>query len=264
MSDPPAPERAVLLDLDDVLVPWNTPGHWQWAWKPQGPKLGDRHVRSAIRRTLRSWDRRRWHGLVGSDPPTDVAARHHHLEETLTAIAGRRLPEDEMGAVLRRFDHPAGEIESFEDVRPALLRLESEKVPVGVVTDLPEEAARWALRRVGLSNLPLILHAGEPAASRLPARAGFRAACERLGTPASRTLYVGDLFWSDVRAAARAGLSAFLLDRFDRFSGVEAHRIASLAELPALRPLGPEPSGAPEGPEGPDDAEPADPAPKAP
>jgi putative hydrolase of the HAD superfamily len=238
------------LDLDDTLLPWNTSSHWQWAWRPQGPKLGERHVRSAIRRALRGWDRRRWRGLVGAEPPVDLPLRRAYLLETLHAIAGRRLPEAEATAVVDRFDRPAGEIENYDDVGPTLRRLGSDSIPVGIATELPEAAARWALRRTGLSAVALVAHGDDPPEDRLPTRTGFRAACEKLGVSPSETIFVGDLFWSDVRAAARAGLTAILLDRYDRFSGVEARRIASLHELPALRP-GPDPSEPAEPAEGP-------------
>ncbi|HTT26643.1 MAG TPA: HAD family hydrolase [Thermoplasmata archaeon] len=253
MSAPP-PTRALLIDLDDTLIPWNTVGHWQWAWKPQGPRLAERRVQAALRRTLRAWDRRRWHGLVGAEPPVDLALRRTHLFETLTAIAGHGLPEAEATAVVDRFDRPAGEIETFPDALPAVRRCAAEGVAVGVVSELPKEAARRALQRTGLGELRLVALGDDPAEARLPSKAGFRAACQALGFPAAQTVFVGDLFWSDVRAAARAGLTSVLLDRFDRFGGVEARRIETLPEVVDVHPG----SGGPE--PGPDEAgPPADP-----
>src|SRR4029077_10934372 len=119
---------------------------------------------------------------------------------------------------------------------PGLRRRADAGIAVGVVSSLPEPVARWALRRVGLTALTLLRHGDEPAELRLPSRAGFRAACESLGVPPAETVFVGDLFWSDVRAAARAGLPAVLWDRYDRFSGVEARRLTGLAALSDLRP----------------------------
>ncbi|MCI4366914.1 MAG: HAD hydrolase-like protein [Thermoplasmata archaeon] len=251
----PAPSRALLIDLDDTLLPWNTVPHWQWAWKPQGPKLAERRVRAAIHRTLRAWDRRRWHGLVGSAPPVDPALRRGHLFETLTAIAGHSLPDAESTAVVDRFDRPAGEIETFPDVLPALRRCAAEGIAVGVVTELPKEPARRALDRAGLAQVRLVAQGDDPIEARLPSKAGFRAACLAMEFPASQTVFVGDLFWSDVRAAARAGLTSVLLDRFDRFGSVEARRISTLPEVADVRPGSgtPEPAGDDPGP-GPDPA----------
>ncbi len=222
--------EAVLFDLDDVLVPFHTPAAWQWAWKPQGPLLGDRRVRSAVKRSLKAWDRRRWQGLTGKAPPADLAELRRQLADTLATLAGHPLPDAESEAVVRRFLRPAGEVERFADVRPALDRLTAAGVRSGVATPLPGEAARWLLRRTGLPEA-LLLVAGDPPGPVVPDRAAFRAGCERLGSAPARTAYVGDLFWSDVRAAHRAGLRAVLLDRRDAWPKVQAGRFTTLDAL---------------------------------
>ncbi len=239
MAEPGSAPSGVLLDLEDVLVPWNSVGHWQWAWRPQGPRLGERHVRSTLRKELRAWDRRRWRGLVGAEPPVDEAGRLAHVRATLQAIAGRSLPAAEADAVVARFDRPAGEIEQFDDVAPGLDRLRAAGRSIGVVTELPEVVARWALRRGGWSSLPLVRHGDDPAGERLPTKRAFRAACTAIGGEAATTVYVGDLFWSDVRAGSRAGLTAYLFDRYERFGGVEVRRVSSLTsavDLSVSRP----------------------------
>jgi FMN phosphatase YigB (HAD superfamily) len=221
------------LDLDDTLVPWQTVAHWQWAWRPLGPLLSERHTHAALRRGLHQWDRRRWQGLVGKAPHTDPEAYRTFLHETLTAIAGHPLPEGEASAVVTRFLKPAHEGESYPDALAALKRLEEEQVKVGVVADLPEETARLALRRSGLSDRLLLL-ADDAPDPRLPTSAGFRTALKVLGVKPSETLFVGDLFWSDVRAAGRAGLAAALIDREDQAEKVLATRVRTLTEIPAL------------------------------
>ncbi|MGP8078485.1 MAG: HAD family hydrolase [Thermoplasmata archaeon] len=231
---------AVLFDLDDVLVPFHTQLAWQWAWRPQGPPLGERRVQAALRRSLHAWDRRRWQGLTGRLPPADLAALQEHLTATLKAIAARGLPPEESAAVVRRILRPAGEIERFPDAALALGRLAARGVRCGIVTPLPAESAHWLLRRTGLPD-SLLLGAGDPGSPVVPDRQAFRAAAERLGSPPARTAYVGDLFWSDVRAAHRAGLSAFLLDRPDSFPHVAVGRMRSLGELEATIERGPAP-----------------------
>lgn len=231
---------AVLFDLDDVLLPFQTPRAWQWAWRPQGPALGERRVQAALKRSLHAWDRRRWQGVTGKLPPADLAALTEHLTQTLRTIAGRTLPPEEEAAVVRRFLRPAGEVERFPDVGPALDRLRALGVRFGAVTPLPLESARWLLKRGGLPEA-IVLGAGDPGAPVVPDRAAFRAAAERLGSPPARTAYVGDLFWSDVRAAHRAGFAAYLLDRHDTFPHVAVGRMRSLAELEATLARGPAP-----------------------
>jgi len=232
---------AVLFDLDDVLVPFQTPAAWQWAWRPQGPVLGDRRVKAAVRRSLKAWDRRRWQGLTGKAPPADLAAVRAHIADTLTAVAGHALPPAETEAVVRRFLHPAGEVERYPDVPTTLDRLRSAGVKFGVVTPLPADSARWLLHRCGLSE-GMILGTGDGPGPCVPDRAAYRAAAEGLGAPPDRVAYVGDLFWSDVRAAARASLAAVLLDRRDAWPKVLAGRLATLDLLESTLSAGGSPS----------------------
>ena len=220
----------VLFDLDDVLVPFHTAEVWQWAWRPQGPLLGERKVRAAVRRSLRAWDRRRWQGLTGKAPAADLPALREHLAATLWAIAGHALPVPETEAVVRRVLRPAGEIERYADVPTALERLRSKEVRAGVATPLPAESARWLLRRAGLAE-SLLLVAGDTGGPALPDRSAFRAVAVRLGVPVARLAFVGDLFWRDGRAAARAGLKAVLLDRHDVWPKVLSGRMTTLDAL---------------------------------
>jgi putative hydrolase of the HAD superfamily len=239
---------AVLFDLDDVLVPFETVAAWQWAWRPQGPVLGERKVRAAVRRSLRAWDKRRWSGLTGKAPPADLAALTQHLADTLAAIAGHPVPESE--AVVRRMLHPAGEVERYPDVAGALARLAAADVRVGALTPLPDASARWLLKRATLPE-SLLVGAGDGPGPVAPAREAFRAAADRLGAPPERVAFVGDLFWSDVRAAVRAGLPAVLLDRHDAWPDVQVGRIVALDGLEAVLAQGdapPEPPAADAGP----------------
>ncbi|MCI4361436.1 MAG: HAD family hydrolase [Thermoplasmata archaeon] len=252
MSENPAPvTKGVVLDLDDTLVPWQTIPHWQWAWKPRGPVLSERHARAAIRRQQHLWDRRRWQGLVGRAPPSDVAAYRIFLAETLSAIAGHALPDAETHAVVERFLKPAHEQESYPDAYPAVRAIEERKLKVAVITELPAENAKYALRRAGLPDALLLL-AGDAPMPRPPSVAGFREIARRLEAKPSELWFVGDLFWSDVRAAARAGLTSVLLDRADAADQVLETRIRSLAQLPALldAPRAP-PASSPTGPDEP-------------
>ncbi len=240
---------AVLFDLDDVLVPFRTPASWQWAWRPQGPILGERRVRAAVRRSVKAWDHRRWLGLTRKEPPADVEALRQHLASTLAAIAGHSLPPEETEAVVRRILHPAGEVETFPDVAPALKRLGRAGIRLGVATELPRDAAVWLLHRTGHPEALLCTPADAGAPS-LPEKASFRAAVEHLGSTVDRTVFVGDLYWSDVRAASRAGLPSILLDRHDVWPKVQHGRLTSLETLEATLARGPAPPGSAETAEG--------------
>ena len=237
--------RAVLWDYDDTLVPVHTFERWQWAWKPQGPVLNERHVRASIREGMRRWDRRRWQGLVGDLPPADLAAYHDALRDMLYAIAGRPLPEAETEAVLARFPRFPGPIEPFADVGPCLDALRGRGLQAAVMVGPMNFRPREILGELRLlDRLPHIFGEGS-SDPHVPAAAAFEAACSMLEVAPSETVYVGDLFWSDVRAAARAGLKGVLLDRHDWWTRVESIRIRSLTELPdRLVSLEASPSGA--------------------
>ncbi|MGD0249471.1 MAG: HAD family hydrolase [Thermoplasmata archaeon] len=235
--------EAVLFDLDDVLVPFHTTTMWQWAWHPLGPVLGERRVHAAVRRSLKAWDRRRWQGLTGKQPPADLAALRQHLAHTLSEVAGHSLPPEETEAVVRRMLRPAGQVERYPDVSGLLERLRANSIRVGVVTPLPVDSARWLLHRGGYPE-SLLLASGDPPGPPVPDRAAFRSAAEKLGVPVARTAFVGDLFWSDVRAAARADLAALLLDRYDAWPKVAAGRLTSLDAFESTLATGDAPGGA--------------------
>lgn len=234
MASPPvAALRAVVFDLDDTLVPWQTIAHWQWAWRPRGPVLSERHALAALHRSLHAWDRRRWDGVVGEAPPAGSADHRAHLVSTLHAIAGHALPGAETEAVVARFLRPMGEVEAYPDARPCVDRLTSAGLRIGVVTTLPVESAQHALKRAGLADLPLLVH-GESTPPLPPTADGLRALAKALGVRPKEALVVGDLFWSDIRAAARVGFHTVLLDRRDWSPRVLAQRLRTLEGVPAL------------------------------
>jgi putative hydrolase of the HAD superfamily len=237
--------RAVLWDFDDTLIPVHTLERWQWAWKPQGPRLNERHVRASIREGLRRWDRRRWQGLVGELPPADDATYHDALRDMLFAIAGRALPDAETTAVLARFPKYPGPIEPYSDVRPCLTAIQAQGLKVAVLVGHTGSRARELITQLRMLDLiPNIFGEGVEDL-RPPAAEAFNTTCSKLEIAPTEAAFVGDLFWSDVRAAGRAGLRGVLLDRNDWWSRVESTRIRSLSELPyvlsAARPE--EPAG---------------------
>lgn len=226
--------RAILWDFDDTLVPIHTLERWQWAWKPQGPRLNERHARSSIREGLRRWDRRRWQGLVGDAPAADAAAYREALRDMLFAIADRPLPEAETEAVLARFPKYPGPVGSFPDLRPCLDSLRAAGIRMGVLLGTPFPRARELLGQLRLTDILTEVFGDGAQEPQAPAAAAFRAACDRLGAAPSETAFVGDLFWSDSRAASRAGLRGILVDRNDWWARLESVKVRSLAEVPDL------------------------------
>jgi FMN phosphatase YigB (HAD superfamily) len=223
--------RAVLFLLEDTLVPDQTLERWQWSWRPQGPAISERHLRAAVKRGLHQWDRRRWEALTGAAPLVDFSAYREFLRGTLIEIAGRTLPDAETQAVVDRFPR-APVAAPFPEVGAMLGELKRQGLTLAAISERPGPAGAETLKRSGL--LPMIdrFCGATNEALWLPAKDAYRAAVKELGLKPAEVAFVGRLYWSDVRAAARAGLPAVLLDRADWWPRVIERRIVSLADLP--------------------------------
>lgn len=252
--------RAILFLVEDTLVPDQTLERWQWSWKPQGPAIPERHLRAAVKRALHRWDRRRWDGLTGAAPPVDAAAYREHLRDTLLEIAGHPLPEPEREAVVDRFLR-APVAAPFPEVPAALAAVRARGLVVAALSERPGPQVTETLHRAGLSPAIDRVVATSGEAVWLPAKAAFRAATSELGLRPSEVAFVGRLYWSDIRAAARAGLPALLLDRPEWWPRVAERRMRSLAEWPAALETGPATGPVPPAPEDAGGPEPSPPSP---
>ncbi|MCA9848010.1 MAG: HAD family hydrolase, partial [Dehalococcoidia bacterium] len=68
----------------------------------------------------------------------------------------------------------------------------------------------------------------------------FQLALERAGAEASRSIVIGDRLDNDVEPAVAAGITAVLLDRFEKVDGVPvpaASVVRSLTEFPPMLEL---------------------------
>jgi FMN phosphatase YigB (HAD superfamily) len=240
----------VVFVLEDVLVPDQSLERWQWAWRPQGPVLPERTVRAALRRSLHAWDRRRWEGLTGAQPPADLVAYRQFLRSTLTEIAGRRLPDAETEAVVDRFVRAPIPRLPAADVLPALTSVRALGHRTVALAEFPGPATEELLRRAGLRGLIDHVAGTTPDAPAPPSREAFRAAVEGAGAKPAEAALVGRLYWSDVRAAQRAGLTGYLLDRNDWYSRVDERRLRSLSEFPRAVGASSSPSPTPAVPAG--------------
>ncbi|MDF9717122.1 HAD family hydrolase [Nocardioides sp. ChNu-153] len=124
---------------------------------------------------------------------------------------------------------------AFADARRALERAHAAGLAVGVLTNGDLRRQRSKVERVGLAPVLDALDAPVLASSALraakPDARAYAAACAHLGTPVGATLMVGDSLANDVRGAARAGLRAVLLDRYDEHPTAGVRRVRSLDAL---------------------------------
>src|SRR5262249_37093118 len=113
---------------------------------------------------------------------------------------------------------------------PALAALRARGFRVGVVSNADGRVAAL-LEAAGLApHLETIVDSHHEGVEK-PDPEIFRRALARLGVPAERTAYVGDIFAIDVLGARAAGLAAILIDETGGYADADCPRIAALADL---------------------------------
>jgi putative hydrolase of the HAD superfamily len=121
----------------------------------------------------------------------------------------------------------------FDDVDPALARLDAEGILLGVISNF-EDWLEILLERLDVTKyFPIRVISGVEGIEK-PDPAIFRIALERAGIDAADAVYVGDNPHFDVEPAAAIGMFPVLIDRRNRHPQAPGARIDSMAELPAL------------------------------
>ena len=155
----------------------------------------------------RGWWRRlleRFCELLGAPPPTPFAAA-----ELFERFAG------------------ADAWEIYPEVEGVLAELRLQGLTLGLISNWDDRLPRL-LASLGLScRFDVVVYSQEVGVEK-PHQRIFTAALERLDTPATRVLHVGDRARQDVEGGRAVGMHALLLDR----QGT-AGDLSDLAELPA-------------------------------
>jgi len=119
----------------------------------------------------------------------------------------------------------------FPDVRPALDRLRSAGLRLGLVSNF-EQWLDLLLERLGVTAyFETRVISGAEGIEKPDARI-FRLALDRTGMEASESVYVGDNPVFDTQPAEAIGMLGVLLDRRDRYPQHAGIRITTLDELP--------------------------------
>ena len=136
--------------------------------------------------------------------------------------------------VFRRLQQIPYGLAPFDDVVPAMERLKSKGLALGLISNIDRDGAELA-ESLGLaSHLDLTVTSAEVGAEK-PDPKIFRAALAKARVEAHEAVHVGDQPTSDVDGARGAGISSVLLDRDGNHEGFSAcPRIESLEELPGL------------------------------
>jgi putative hydrolase of the HAD superfamily len=166
-------------------------------------------------------------GIAGSD-----AQRFRSYFETLLRAAG--LAESLVGGLVRELEASHGEdnlwcvpvdgaLETLRDLRARGLR-------TAVVSNADGRLQRL-LEATGLApHIDLALDSQLEGVEK-PDPAIFQRALERLGVPAERTVYVGDIYSIDAVGARAAGMAAVILDSTGAYDGFDCLTIGRLEQV---------------------------------
>jgi putative hydrolase of the HAD superfamily len=125
---------------------------------------------------------------------------------------------------------------AFDDAAPALRRVASAGLHIGVLTNGNQDQQTAKLRATGLLALcgPVFASSELPAAK--PDPRAYLEACRRLHLAPAQVLMVGDNYEVDVAAAQAAGLQAIHLDRSSAGPSTGGDALGSLHDLLADYP----------------------------
>ncbi|GAA4766968.1 HAD family hydrolase [Microbacterium gilvum] len=215
--------RAVVFDLDDTLLDEATA------------------IRSAVSKWRTAIDRE---GSGSADDWAQIAGRYYqrYLDGGLTYREhGRSRVQEFLGGGVSDVEAEElfetylnayqGSWRLFDDALPALRRARAAGLAVGVLTN-GDAVQQWLkMVSLGISNEVDGFLASSDIGVAKPHPSAFRAIMERLGCDPHEALMVGDHPVNDVAGATGAGLSAILIDRFDKHREAEYARASSLSEI---------------------------------
>lgn len=198
--------RAVLFDLDDTLWPIvpviKRAEKLLYEWlKLHAPPV-------AQRVTIESMRERRQQ-LMATDPVYQLDLRLLRRAVLFEAFAETGLDVRLVDEAMDVFSTARNEVTPFDDVRPALERLQG-RIILGSVSNGVAD-----LRAIGMAHFFQVSVAAHHIGFAKPDAAIFHAACTALGVTPDEALYVGDDPLLDVEGAQKAGLRAAWINRLE-------------------------------------------------
>lgn len=222
----PASVRAILLDIDGVLVDHRSAADaasWQWARALPGWELGPQETAERWEALDRKHFTRYQHGELDFDEQLRARIRDF-------VPGGADISDAEADARMAAYRSIYRSLwRAYDDVPDFLARLRAWQGPdaggnraradtgrtraVAYLTNGDEAQQRDKLDAVGalVEGWPVL--ASKQLGAAKPDPAVFRAACARLGAAEPQTLMIGDEAWSDIDGATGAGLVCVHLRR---------------------------------------------------
>lgn len=117
-----------------------------------------------------------------------------------------------------------------EEARPVLSALRARGYHLGVISN-SDGRLETLLQRVKLADYFEIIIDSEKVGFRKPKAEIFKLALEKFKVSSHETLYVGDIYETDIVGAQNAGLTGILYDPLKKFENLKCLRIQKLSEL---------------------------------
>lgn len=144
-------------------------------------------------------------------PIASAHSRALALKWTIEGVRGRAGPALAVTATRAYWQAALDALRPVDGCRELLARLGRAGLRLAVLTDLTVDVQLEKLVRLGLEDCFDAVVTSEEAGRDKPDAAPFRLVLERLGTPADRTVMIGNDPVHDVAGAAAAGLPAVLV-----------------------------------------------------
>jgi putative hydrolase of the HAD superfamily len=141
--------------------------------------------------------------------------------------------EDGLASTLHRAFTRLENYVLFDDVRPALSRLATAGLLLGVVSNFEAWLEEWFGVHDLVETFPIRVISGIEGIEK-PDERIYLLALERAGVEARESVYVGDNPEFDVDPPAALGMFPVLVDRRERFPEHRGPRVRDLRELPSV------------------------------
>jgi putative hydrolase of the HAD superfamily len=222
--------QAVLFDLGGTLVDERDFAGWTEQARRLSLEFDPEALAQAYEEVQRSMDE-------GAPPAEEEVGVVAFWQRTLAVASGRAVDPttaQRFVAALREMALPRSP-PLYSDARRCLEELAAERRKLAVVSNSTSEASvRRILHRTGIVDyFDKVVSSGTEGVAK-PNGEIFRRALSRLRVPAEEALYVGNLEWTDARAARAVGLHSVWLHRDGTGFGDDPPEITSLLEVPLV------------------------------
>ena len=227
--------NTVIFDVNGTLLGYEDPlgfeKRFAAACRDLGAVVSADNVRRAMGIAAKQWSVRKQSGSQRASSAEQYRQTMSWFYHTLLVTLG--IPgnsEQQADALYERFIIREGFMPPFSEVRETMEQLCALGLQLGILSNYPPHLED-ILRRHGLHDYFDFFVVSSLVGMEKPDPAIFEHAIAKSGCSREEILYVGDDPDDDLRGARCVGLTMILIDRHDRWRGIECPRIRRLSEL---------------------------------